>query len=183
MSYLTGLGLIMTTEIFEKVLFSYHFMKEPQLDGILYDVTKTEGCIAVEVYRLDESSNKVKLFKFKDYISVCGKWITRLTSDVELIFEVYEDYNIKCVDCSRFVRGCHQLVKVEKDEELKVKSFATIDIETCWYEDENIKIYIPYAIGIYNMGKYKSFYVTNYSSKSGSIYDNAINMVEDLYKK
>jgi hypothetical protein len=63
----------MTTEIFEKVLFSYHFMKEPQLDGILYDVTKTEGCIAVEVYRLDESSNKVKLFKFKDYISVCGK--------------------------------------------------------------------------------------------------------------
>ncbi len=47
---ITGLGLNMTTEIFEKVLFEYHFMKEPQLEGILYDVIKTDGCIVVEVY-------------------------------------------------------------------------------------------------------------------------------------
>ncbi len=100
----------------------------------------------------------------------------------EITFEVKSDYTIQCIDLNKFVRGCHPLVKVEEDKELKVKNYATIDIETCWYENNNIKVYLPYAIGVYYMGKYKSFYVTNYSSVSGSMYGNAINMVSDLYK-
>jgi hypothetical protein len=155
-------------------------VNESEFPQYIFQTTAGPQYTNVSVYSADNSR---LLFSFRDIYGTNPIYFNRLYGLFVFKFEII-DKNLKLISKTKNIPNLKSISAAKPESNLNL-DFGVVDIETFVKrpEDESgVNKVIPYAIGVYYKGEFKSFYLSDYAetpTRLNEMFDDFIDYITD----